>query len=314
MADISLDTQMGNFKFTNPILNAAGVRDADSTQLNTIINSWAGGVVTKSATMKPREGNPEPRMKGLPHGCINSMGLPNHGIDYYLDYAIKNEGKNNKQVILSIAGLSIDENIQLLKKIQDSDYQGLVEMNLSCPNIDGETQIAYDFDSVEAILNQAFEFFTKPLGIKLPPYLDFYQFDSIAKVLNKYPITYVNAINTIGNGLVVNPETEQTLIKPKGGFGGISGEYIKPTALANVRALRLRLNPEIKIIGTGGIHTGEDVFEHILCGADAVQIGTYFGFDDTPVFEKVTKELLAIMARKGYTSLDDFRGKLKVLD
>ncbi len=312
-SEISLKTKIGKHVFENVTLNAAGIRDATTQELTKILESTAGGCVTKSATLQPRKGNESPRMKATRLGCINAMGLPNHGLDYYLDFAVKHQGQDGKQVILSIAGLSVDENLAMLHQIQDSDFDGLVELNLSCPNIKGESQIAYDFDAVNDILTKAFTFFTGELGVKLPPYFDLHQFDLIAEVLNQFPVTYINTINSIGNALIIDPKTETAVLKPKGGFGGLGGDYVKPTALANVRGLRLRLKPEIAIIGTGGIKSGKDAFEHILCGADAVQIGTAFGFDDVPIFERVSTELKEIMAEKGYTNLSDFRGKLKTL-
>ncbi|EHO53076.1 dihydroorotate oxidase [Lentilactobacillus kisonensis] len=312
--NISLASQIGDYQFDNLLLNAAGVRCASTDELDKILDSDAGGCVTKSATPEPRKGNESPRMKATSMGCINSMGLPNHGLDYYLKFAETNQGKSGKQVVLSVAGLSIKQNIEMLKKIQESSFAGLTELNLSCPNIAGKSQVGYDFEAVRDVLTSAFSFFKKPLGLKLPPYFDFNQFDGIAEVLNDFPVTYINSINSIGNGLVVDPDTESVVIKPKGGFGGLGGDYVKPTALANVRALRLRLKPEISIIGTGGIKSGKDVFEHVLCGASLVQIGTAFGFDGTPIFERISKELKEIMAEKGYHTLADFRGKLKTID
>lgn len=101
------------------------------------------------------------------------------------------------------------------------------------------------------------------------------------------------------------------IIKPKNGFGGIGGEYIKPAALANVHALYQRLNKEIAIIGTGGITSGRDIFEHILCGASIVQIGTQLQKEGVAVFDRLTKELQKIMITKGYHTINDFKGKLQ---
>ncbi|GAF37736.1 dihydroorotate dehydrogenase [Lentilactobacillus farraginis DSM 18382 = JCM 14108] len=224
---ISLKANIGKYRFNNVLLNAAGIRCATTDELTKILHSTAGGCVTKSATPQPREGNESPRMKATPMGCINSMGLPNHGLDYYLKFAEENQDKNDNQVILSIAGLSVDQNLEMLHKIQDSSFTGLTELNLSCPNIKGESQIAYDFEAVRDILTKAFKFFKKDIGIKLPPYFDLHQFDQIAAVLNDFPIAYVNSINSIGNGLVVNADTESVVIKPKGGFGGLGGDYVK---------------------------------------------------------------------------------------
>ena len=159
---------------------------------------------------------------------------------------------------------------------------------------------------------EAFAYFTKPLGIKLPPYFDIVHFDQAATIFNKYPLKFVNCVNSIGNGLYI--EDESVVIRPKNGFGGIGGQYIKPTALANVHAFYQRLKPEIQIIGTGGVLTGRDAFEHILCGASMVQVGTTLHKEGVAAFERITSELKDIMEEKGYESLEDFRGKLKYIE
>merc|ERR1712130_181469 len=125
-----------------------------------------------------------------------------------------------------------------------------------------------------------------------------------------HKIEFVVCCNTAGNGLVIDVETEQPVISPKGGFGGIAGSAIKSTALANVRQFSKRLR-NIDVIGAGGVSTGADAFEHILCGAKAVQVATQFKKEGLPVFKRVEQELAALMHRKGYTKLEDFRGKLK---
>ncbi len=222
------------------------------------------------------------------------------------------ESEPERTFILSLVGMSPEENHIILKKVEASAFKGLVELNLSCPNVPGKPQIAYDFETTEKILNEVFAYFTKPLGIKLPPYFDIVHFDQAAAIFNQFPLKFVNCVNSIGNGLYI--EDEAVVIKPKNGFGGIGGEYIKPTALANVHAFYQRLKPEIQIIGTGGVLTGRDAFEHILCGASMVQIGTTLQKEGPAVFERITAELQDIMRDKGYESIEDFRGKLQYLD
>ena len=124
---------------------------------------------------------------------------------------------------------------------------------------------------------------------------------------------FVVCVNSIGNGLVIDPELEQIVIKPKGGFGGIGGDYIKPTALANVRHFYLLLREDIDIIGVGGAKTGMDDFEHLLCGAKAVQIGTEYQRKGADCFAQITRELKEILSSKGYQNIEEFRGKLKML-
>ena len=309
-----LQTTFLDYIYENPLMNASGVHCMTVEELTALENSAAGAFITKSATLAPREGNSEPRYADVPLGSINSMGLPNNGVDYYLDYALKYQMNHEAPLFFSVAGTSVDENIALLQKIQDSDFQGITELNLSCPNVPGKPQVAYDFPLTEKILTEVFQFFTKPLGVKLPPYFDMAHFDQMAEILNKFPLTYVNSINSIGNGLYIDPESDQVVIRPKEGFGGIGGEYVKPTALANVRAFATRLKPEIKIIGTGGILTGQDAYEHLLCGATMLQIGTQLQKEGPAIFERIAQELEAIMKKKGYQSIADFRGKVKTIN
>ncbi|MGQ7372157.1 dihydroorotate oxidase [Streptococcus suis] len=310
---VSTATTLGGFSFDNCLMNAAGVWCMTKEELDGVKTSAAGTFVTKTATLEYREGNPEPRYKNVPLGSINSMGLPNQGLDYYLDYLLElQEEEPERTFVLSLVGMSPDETHTILKKVQDSAFQGLVELNLSCPNVPGKPQIAYDFETTETILREVFAYFTKPLGIKLPPYFDIVHFDQAAAIFNQFPLKFVNCVNSIGNGLYI--EDESVIIKPKNGFGGIGGEYIKPTALANVHAFYQRLKPEIQIVGTGGVLTGRDAFEHILCGASMVQIGTTLQKEGLAAFDRITQELRDIMAEKGYETIEDFRGKLHHLD
>ncbi len=308
----SLRTKIAGFSFDNCLMNAAGVACMTVEELEEVRQSAAGSFVTKTATLEARAGNPEPRYRDVPLGSINSMGLPNQGIDYYLDYLLSlQESQPERTFFLSLVGMSPDETHTLLKKVQNSGFKGITELNLSCPNVPGKPQIAYDFETTERILGEAFGYFDKPLGIKLPPYFDIVHFDQAAEVFNRHPLKFVNCVNSIGNGMYI--EDESVVIRPKNGFGGIGGEYIKPTALANVHAFYQRLNPSIQIIGTGGVYTGRDAFEHILCGASMVQIGTALHQQGVEVFERVSLGLKAIMVQKGYETLEEFKGKLKYL-
>ncbi|EGP5534688.1 dihydroorotate oxidase [Enterococcus faecium] len=313
---MSLETTFANHIFANPLMNASGVHCMTTQELDELAHSEAGAFITKSCTINERKGNPEPRYFDVPLGSINSMGLPNLGFSYYLEYALayeKVQENQNQPLFFSIAGMSVQENLEMLEKIEKSVFNGITELNLSCPNVPGKPQLAYDFEATYETLKEVFSIFSKPLGIKLPPYFDFAHFDQMADILNQFPLTYVNAINSVGNGLYIDTEQEAVVIKPKEGFGGIGGEYIKPTALANVRAFYTRLKPEIQIIGTGGIRTGQDAFEHLLCGASMLQIGTELHKEGPEIFSRIIKELTQIMSEKGYTSIDEFKGKLRTI-
>lgn len=307
------ETTFAHTKFANPFMNASGVHCMTIEDLQELEKSDAGAYITKSCTLEKREGNPSPRYVDLALGSINSMGLPNLGFNYYLDYVLEAQQNQDTPIFFSIAGMSPEENLEMLDSIQKSAFSGITELNLSCPNVPGKPQLAYDFQATEQLLEKVFAFFKKPLGVKLPPYFDLAHFDQMADILNKFPLTYVNSVNSVGNALYIDTEEEAVVIKPKNGFGGLGGQYIKPTALANVRAFYTRLKPEIQIIGTGGIETGQDAFEHLLCGASMLQIGTALHKEGPEIFPRIIRELQEIMDKKGYQSIDEFRGKLKSL-
>ena len=164
-----LKTNFLDVELSNPLMNASGVHCMTTKELDELANSEAGAFVTKTATRDYRSGNPEPRYYDTALGSINSMGLPNNGLDYYLDYVIERQRLGAKLQFLSVTGMSYDENIALLKKIQESEYEGVTEFNLSCPNVPGKPQIAYDFELTDKLLAEVFTFFTKPIGVKLPP-------------------------------------------------------------------------------------------------------------------------------------------------
>ena len=307
------ETTFAHTKFANPFMNASGVHCMTIEDLQELEKSDAGAYITKSCTLEKREGNPSPRYVDLALGSINSMGLPNLGFNYYLDYVLEVQQNQDTPIFFSIAGMSPEENLEMLDSIQKSAFSGITELNLSCPNVPGKPQLAYDFQATEQLLEKVFAFFKKPLGVKLPPYFDLAHFDQMADILNKFPLTYVNSVNSVGNALYIDTEEEAVVIKPKNGFGGLGGQYIKPTALANVRAFYTRLKPEIQIIGTGGIETGQDAFEHLLCGASMLQIGTALHKEGPEIFTRIRRELQEIMDKKEYQSIDEFRGKLKSL-
>ena len=206
----------------------------------------------------------------------------------------------------------------MLGRVMDVDGISAIELNLACPNIPGKPTIAYDFVQMEDVLKQVTShpsFGKKPVGVKLATYFDTPYFEQATTIISKYDIKFVVSINTIGNALFVDADNECVSMMAKDGFGGLGGGYVKQTALANVRQLSLMFEKkgrgDIDIIGAGGVASGKDAFELILCGAKAVQVGTCHWTEGSGCFARIANELEGIMKSKGYTSIEDFRGKLK---
>ena len=310
MADIS--TEIAGVKFETCVFNAAGPADVTLKELEVIGKSKSSAITMKSCTLEPRKGNPEPRYADLEFGSINSMGLPNLGYKAYVKFSKIVKEKYAKPVVASISGMTLEDNIVIFKAFNDSPVD-LIEFNPGSPNTIGKPIVGYDFQEMDRLLETVSKICKKPWGVKLPAYFDFVHYDQIAKVIKKYPVKFLTCINSVGNGLVIDPNKEKTVIKPKGGFGGIGGRYIKYTALANVRKFYELLGRKIQIIGVGGVYTGVDAFEFILAGASAVQIGTAFLQKGPGIFGRVQKELSVFIDKKSYRNLSDFQGKLKTL-
>lgn len=307
---VQLTTEFAGREYKSPLMNASGIHCGLHRFLDELVASDAATYVTKSATVERRTGNPDPRYYNHNQNSLNSMGLPNEGVDYYLDYVTKDPESNKR--LFSISPMSYEDLPILAARINASGFDGLIELNLSCPNVVGKPQIGYDFEQMEKYIKTASELFkAKSFGVKLPAYFDFAHFDTVAAILNRYPIAFVNVINSLGNALMVYEQ--QTVIYPKQGHGGLGGAAIKPIALSNVHAFHLRLNDDIEIIGTGGITNGRDVFEHILCGASMVQLGTVLAQKGIGIFTKIEEELKAEMAKYGYETIADFKGKLQYI-
>ncbi len=308
---IDLSTTIAGVRFPSCFMNAAGALCVTREELEALGRSRSGAIVTKSMTVEPRSGNPEPRYFGFALGSINSMGLPNLG---YRAYArlIPELRTFGKPVIASVAGLCEDDFVLIAEAINES-RPDLVEVNLSCPNIHGKPQIGYDAEVSERLLQRVRKVLTVPMGVKLPPYFDPAHQDVMAGVVERSGADFLSLINSVGNGLVVDPERECVVIKPKGGFGGLGGPLIKPVALANVRAFWKRFEGRLPIIGTGGVSSGRDAFEHLLCGASAVQVGTALVEQGLDLFERLENELAALLDKKGYPSVAACRGRLKEL-
>lgn len=307
-------TKIAGVSLETCIFNTSGPRDETLPLLKIIGKSKSSAITMKSCTLEPRTGNPEPRYANLPNqSSINSMGLPNEGYKEYVKFVPILKKQFKKPVVGSISGMTLEDNVVMFEAFNKTDVD-LIEFNPGSPNTIGKPIVGYDVSQMDRLLAAVTKVCKKKWGVKLPPYFDLVHFEQIAKVLKKYPISFVTCINSIGNGLVIDPEKEQVVIKPKGGFGGIGGKVIKYTTLANVRKFYELLGDKIQIIGVGGVTSGVDAFEMILAGASAVQLGTIYMQEGPSCFTRIQKELADYMSKKGYKTIEDFRGKLKVIE
>ncbi len=312
---MSFTAKIWDTEFPGVIYNSSGPRCTTLEELSSLWDSTSSAIMMKSCSPEPREGNPLPRYSEVELGSINSIGLANHGYKKYIEYAAELKKQfPNKPIVVSIVGFSHEDFIMLVTAFQNEENVDVLEVNLSCPNVVGKPQIAYDFEWSDELIAKLFAIpGDKPIGFKLPPYFDPIHTEMMAEVLRKYPVSFITCINSVGNTLIIDPETEQPLIAPKWWLGGLGWDYVKPIALANVRSFYKLLGDKVTIIWCGGIKSWVDVFEHLLAGASMVQLGTVLGKEGTDCFERIEKEFYTYMDKKWYTDIKQVIWKLQEL-
>ena len=334
--DVDLSVEIANGKIHLPfcLYNASGPRSGTIEALQKVAQSKSGAVLTKSATLLSQSGNPLPRTHHAIDGIasFNSEGLPNNGIDYYIspetiNTVLDSASFIDKPYIVSLSGKCLSDNLEMIRKVASSPQCSKIasiELNLACPNVIGKPIIGYDMNQMKDTLEQVSavkaeclqkkNFVVPPMGVKLPPYLDFSHFHAVADLLNQYAhiVAYVVSINTIGNALCIDGQhMESPFISSNSGFAGLSGPAVKYTALANVRKLRELLLPTIDVVGVGGISSGQDVYDMILAGATCCQTATTHWKEGSICFDRIHQELTTILRQKGHSSIRQVCNKLQ---
>lgn len=305
-----METSIKSLMFSTPFTNAAGVWCTTEKELKEIRDSAAGFVTFKSMTIFPRKGNVEPRFSYFNHSSINSMGLPNKGVDYYCKVAKKLQGK--KPMIASIAGFSPDEYITLLKKVNNAPFDG-IEVNLSCPNVVGKGIFAYNIPLSIKIMKELRKMTEKVLGVKLPPYVSRDNVKNMAEGLINAKVDFVTTINSFPLGCAIDYKKEKMKIKPNDGIGGLGGAATKNIGIGQVVLFRQFSKGKLGIIGVGGVEKGSDVYEYILAGASAVAVGTALWKNKPVLFSKLKYELESIMKKQKVKKLSEKIGALKII-
>ncbi len=270
---MSLGTIVGNIKLRNPLILASGVLGSSYSVLQRIYEAGIGAVVTKSVGPVSREGNPNPSVFALKdiNGAINSIGLANPGYKHFRE-EIKILLENNVKTIVSIFGGDVEEFSEVLVGLSDLPITAF-ELNLSCPNTEKEGMVlGTDPQIVRRIVENLRKKTKSPIWVKLTPNVT--DILEIADAAIKGGCDALVAINTL-KAMVIDIYSRYPIL----GFkrGGLSGAPIKPVGIRNIFDLYEQFGDKIPLVGVGGIAKWEDVFEYILAGASAVQIGTALG-------------------------------------
>lgn len=304
--DSALSVKLGRIKLANPVVACSGTFNFGAEYSQFYDVSMLGAIVTKSYSLKPRQGNPPPRTCETPCGILNSIGLQNDGIDEFIKKHLPRAEKLKVNLILSIFGEDADEFGKVASKAAEvKDRIAAVELNLSCPNVkEGGATFSESPDEVRKIVKSVCSILKIPVIAKLSPNQQ--NTAAAAAAAKKGGAEAVSLINTVV-GMAVDIET----FRPKLGnvLGGLSGPAVKPIALAKI--YRLAREDILPIIGIGGVFGWKDAVEFVLAGASAVGIGTV-NFVQYDAGKKIIEGLKNYMEERRIKNIGEITGRLKV--
>lgn len=299
---VNTKVNLSGLVLDNPIIPASGTfgfgyEFADIYDINIL-----GSISCKGTTKEPRFGNPTPRIAECPNGLINSVGLQNPGVDKVISEELPKLSKfYSKPVIANVSGFSIDEYSYTCSKMDAEDKVGIIEVNISCPNVhNGGMSFGTNPDSAYEVTKAVKAVTTKPVYIKLSPNVT--DITEIAKACEAAGADGISLINTL-MGMRIDLKTKKPVIANK--MGGFSGPAIFPVAVRMVYQVYEAV--KIPIIGMGGVSSARDVIEMMLAGATAVQVGAA-NLVNPFACKEIIEELPSVMEKYNINSLEEIIG------
>jgi len=291
--------EIAGLKLRNPTMLASGLLGVSGETLRRVVQAGAGAVVTKSSSLKPRDGNPGPTIVELPVGLLNAIGLASPGIMMMKD-EVAEARKSGVPVVVSVFGFSVSD-YSKSAHIAETLGADAVELNVSCPHVSGVSEIGQDPRVVANVTRSVKKRVGVPVFVKLSPNVS--NIVEIGRSAERAGADAIAAINTV-RGMSIDIHVRMPVLSAK--IGGLSGPAIKPVALRCVYELAEKV--KLPIIGVGGIAGWEDAVEFFLAGASAVQIGTAILQKDLAVFTEVIEGLSTYLEENGLTSVSDLIG------
>ena len=275
-----------------PVLNGSGTFDAIAARRtfgDELLDRFPfDAFVSKTITLAPRQGNPPPRLWETPAGLINSIGLPNKGLEGFLASDLPELAQLPVPLVVSVMGFSHDELAQLVGRVGERDEVAMIELNVSCPNVETGLVMGADPAETARAVERTRALTAKPLIVKLTPNATEPQ--AVAAAAEGAGADAVSLVNTL-KGMALHPRTNAPWLG--GGSGGVSGPAVRAIALEQVYTVSRSVR--IPVIGMGGIQTGRHAADFVSAGAAAVAVGTE-SFRDPAAGTRVADELAVILA------------------
>ncbi len=302
-----LSTTLCGVRLPNPTVLASGILGLSHGVMARVARSGAGAVTTKSCSLKPRPGYHNPVILDWGPGLINAVGLSNPGVEVMVEEiraAREQLAPLGVPIIASIFAETIYDFGTMARFISEAQPD-LIEVNISCPNIDDRYRLMFAADPYVAgqVTRHVKQNTDIPILLKLSPNVT--DVTRIAREVVEAGADGITAINTLGPGLILDVETHRPVLAH--GTGGLSGPVIRPIAVRCVRDICRAV--DAPVLAVGGVTTGRDAVEMLLVGATAVGVGSAISRRGMGVFQKVCDELRDYMARHGHADLEALRGK-----
>ncbi|MCD6383448.1 MAG: dihydroorotate dehydrogenase [Thermoplasmata archaeon] len=303
--DVSLEVEVGGVRLSHPVLLASGVLNETAHSMIRVVDvGGAAGVVTKSISLDEKMGHRNPTVVELPTGLLNSMGVPNPGMEEYSKEVLMfKERLPQTPIILSLYGESVEEFEKLARAAKELPVEA-VEVNLSCPNreeggLTFGTRPEMVYNAVRAVRRG----FPRGVWVKLTAQVG--DVVEVAKEAQRAGADALVAINTL-KGMAIDPLLAMPVLANK--TGGYSGPGIKPVALRVVWELSSSEEIYIPVVGVGGIETGIDAVEFMMAGASAVEVGSAVRSRGIEVFRAIMDEIRMFLIENGYSSVKEIIG------
>lgn len=302
---VNLDVSIGGLKLKNPVTTASGTFGYGIEYEDFIDINCLGGIFVKGTTGSNREGNPYPRMAETPSGMLNSIGLQNKGVDYFISDIYPEIKHYETNIFVNVSGSTIKEYVEVSEKLNDLEKIPGIELNISCPNVtEGGMVFGTHCPSAMQVTREVRKAYRKLLIVKLSPNVT--SIPEFAKAVEGEGADAISLINTL-LAMAINHETRKPILATI--TGGLSGPAIKPIALRMVWEAYHAV--QIPIIGIGGITSAADAIEFILAGSTAIQVGTA-NFIDPQVSVKIIEGITQYCERFSIHSVKDLIGALDI--
>jgi dihydroorotate dehydrogenase (NAD+) catalytic subunit len=301
----SLAVEIAGIQLKNPVMPASGTFGYGEEYAPFVDLERLGAIVTKGLSLRPKAGNPTPRIAETTSGMLNAIGLQNVGVDAFVEHKLPYLREVNTPVIVNFFGNTLEEYGEIAARLSDIPEVAGVELNISCPNVKkGGIVFGTDPQAAAQVVGLVRTRLTKPLIVKLTPNVT--DITVMARAVEEAGADAISCINTL-TGMAVDIKSRRPKLANR--TGGLSGPAIRPVAVRMTHQVVQAV--KIPVIGIGGITCAADALEFLIVGATAVQVGTA-NFVDPGVMMTIIDGIERFLVEEGVGDIREVIGSLKV--